>query len=150
MIIDRLKNAGLYYGVSSSVKAAFEFLQKSDCEKLELGRHEIVGTNVYALVQKYETKPVDQGIWEAHRKYIDVQFIYAGKELIGYSNIEEMKVVKEYDQTGDYLLVEGEGSFFNVDAGFFVLFAPEDAHMPCLTAASPCEVKKVVVKVAID
>ena len=57
MIIDSLKNAGLYYGMNSRLKSAFEFLQNTDFEKMEPGRYEIDGANVYAMIQQYETKP---------------------------------------------------------------------------------------------
>jgi len=149
MIIDSLKNAGMYYGVSSKLKAAFEYLQKTDFEKMEPGRYGIDGTNVYAMVQQYETKPMEQGAWEAHRKYIDIQYVYTGSELMGYSCIEGMKVVKEYDESGDYLLLEGEGNFFKVEAGYFAVFAPDDVHMPCIAIKATTKVKKVVVKVAV-
>lgn len=149
MIIDSLKNAGLYYGVSPRLKSAFEYLQKTDFEKMDPGKYEIDGTNVYALVQQYETKPLEQGAWEAHRKYIDVQYVYDGSELMGYSCREGMKVAKEYDESGDYLLFEGEGNFFKVEAGSFAVFAPEDVHMPCIAIAASAKVKKVVVKVAV-
>ena len=149
MIIDNLTNASLYYGVSSSLKKALEFLQKTDFETMKPGRYEIDGDNVYAMVQQYETKPLEQGIWEAHKKYIDVQYVVTGSEIIGYRYIEGMKVTKEYDQSADCLLLGGEGDFFKVVAGFFAVFTPKDAHMPCIAATLPAEVKKVVVKVAV-
>ena len=150
MIIDSLKNAGLYYGVSSRLKLALEYLKKTDFESMDLGRYEIDGTNVYALVQQYETKSIEQGAWEAHRKYIDVQYVYSGSELMGYSYIHEIKVAKEYNESGDYLLLKGEGNFFKVEAGSFVVFLPEDAHMPCISIVEAEKVKKVVVKVAVE
>ena len=150
MIIDRLQNAGLYHGISSGIKKALEFLQRSDLEKLETGRVEIDGDDVFALVQQYETKPAEQSIWEAHEKYMDIQYIHSGAERIGYSSREGMKVVKEYDSNSDFLLLEGEGSFFEVKAGFFAVFAPEDAHMPCLAITTPEKVKKIIIKVAVS
>lgn len=149
MIFDSLKNAGLYYGVNSRLKLALEYLQKTDFSKMEPGRYDIDGANIYAMVQQYETRPMEQGVWEAHRKYIDVQFVYDGTELMGYSCIEGMKVTKEYDEGGDYLLLEGEGNFLRVKSGFFAIFAPEDAHMPCIADKVPSKMKKVVVKVKV-
>lgn len=149
MIIDNLSNASLYYGVSSKLKKAFEFLQKTDFETMKPGRYEIDGDNVYAMVQQYETRPLEQGAWEAHKKYIDVQYVATGSEIMGYRHIEGMKVTKEYDQSVDCLFLEGEGDFFKVEAGFFAVFTPKDAHMPCIATTSPAEVKKVVVKVAV-
>ena len=150
MIIDNLKNASLYEEISPRLKRAFEFLKDGDFEGMALGKHEIDGDNVYAMVQHYETRPVEEGAWEAHRKYIDIQFVYDGIELMGYSNLEGMKVTKEYNEGGDYLLLDGEGSFIKVTPGFFAVFFPEDAHMPSISKKSPNEMKKVVVKVKVD
>ena len=53
-----------------------------------MGKIPIQGDQVFALVQDNTTKPRAQGTWEAHRKYIDVQFLTAGVEEIGYANIK--------------------------------------------------------------
>lgn len=150
MIIDRLKNASQYYGMGPGIKLALEYLQKTDFAELEPGKYEIEGSNVYAMVQQYETKQMEKGVWEAHRKYIDVQYVYNGTEQMGYSNIEGMKVAKEYDESGDYLLLEGKGNFIKLTSGFFAIFAPDDVHMPCVAIDTPTEVKKVVVKVKAE
>lgn len=150
MIIDKLKNASQYYGMSPGIKVALEYLQKAEIAILEPGRYEIEGSSVYAMVQQYETKQMENGVWEAHRKYIDVQYVYNGIEQMGYSNIEGMKVTKEYDESGDYLLLQGEGTFIKLTSGFFAIFAPGDVHMPCIAVDTPTQVKKVVVKVKVE
>lgn len=150
MIIDSLKNAQAYYGLGERLKAALEFLKNIDLGKYKPGKYEINGTEVYALVQQYETKPLEKGAWEAHRKYIDVQFILEGCEIMGYANISKMSPTTEYDEAGDYLLLVGEGSYFKMDAGSFAVFSPEDAHMPGLAVKNISgNIKKVVVKVAV-
>lgn len=150
MIIDKLTNSGLYDDMGSKLKQAFEFLITNDFENMALGKYEIDGSDVYAMVQQYETKPVEQGAWEAHRKYIDVQYMVSGKETMGYSCIEGMKTKIEYDESRDCVFLEGEGDFFKVDEGFFVIFAPQDAHMPGIEYKKSETIKKVVVKVAVD
>lgn len=150
MIIDSLKNVQAYYGLGERLKAAMEFLKNNDLGKFKPGKYEIQGTEVYALVQQYETKPLEKGAWEAHRKYIDVQFMLEGCEIMGYANISKMSPATEYDEAGDYLLLDGEGSYFQVNAGSFAVFSPEDVHMPGLAVNDvPGNIKKVVVKVAV-
>jgi YhcH/YjgK/YiaL family protein len=150
MIIDKLKNVGLYDGMGSKLKLAFEFLKKNDFVNMAAGKYEIDGCDVYAMVQQYEPKPLEQGAWEAHRKYIDVQYMVSGNETMGYSCIEGMKTKIEYDESRDCIFFEGEGDYFKVGEGFFVIFAPQDAHMPSIEYKKPETVKKVVVKVAVD
>lgn len=150
MVLDSLKNAQAYYGLGEGIKAALEFLENNDLAKLNTGKYEIKGTEVFALVQQYETKPLEKGAWEAHRKYIDVQYVLEGCEIMGYANINTMKTAKEYDECGDYLLLEGGGCYFKVDAGSFAVFTPEDVHMPGLAVNDVSDnIRKVVVKVAV-
>lgn len=150
MIFDNLKSASLYEGISPRLKMAFDYLRNTDFENMGPGKHEIDGTDVYALVQQYETSSKDKGVWEAHRKYIDVQFVVNGVERMGCRCKDGMKIIKEYEDSGDYLLLEGEGSFFKVSSGFFAVFFPEDAHMPGIEYEAPVKMKKVVVKVKVD
>ncbi|HHW31323.1 MAG TPA: DUF386 domain-containing protein [Clostridiaceae bacterium] len=149
MIVDKIENAYLYLGVNSSIKKALEFLQNNDCAKLEPGRYEIDGDTVYANVSRYDSKPRDKGVWEAHRRYIDIQYVAEGKELIGYANLKDLKVTKEYDKEGDYLLLEGNGDFITASKGTFIILWPEDAHMPGIAINEPEKIAKVVVKVRV-
>src|SRR5262245_7996093 len=117
MIYDTLQNASLYAvpgTLGSRIAKAFDFLRRPDLATVERGRHDIDGDNVFALVQDYETKPREQGKWEAHRKYIDVQYVVSGDECIGYANLGTLKITKDYDDKDDYLLAEGSGDFIRV------------------------------------
>lgn len=148
MIIDQLKNASLYLGVNEKLAAAFHYLENIDPSSINPGKYEIDGSNIYALVQRYVTKPRENGLWEAHRKYIDVQYIVNGVELIGYANLESLKA-GEYDEAKDFLPLQGDGDFLVVRAGTFVIFTPQDAHMPCLTVTIPQTVEKIVLKLCV-
>jgi YhcH/YjgK/YiaL family protein len=149
VILDSLSKAELYYGVSDEMAVGLKWLQQTDLSSCALGRHEIEGSGCYALVMEYETNPVEDGVWEAHRKYIDVQAVVAGAEWMGRGDIADMTTVREYDESGDALLLSGTGDFFTVPVGNFVVFFPHDAHMPSVTADSPQHVRKAVVKVPV-
>ncbi|MDO8682479.1 MAG: YhcH/YjgK/YiaL family protein, partial [Armatimonadota bacterium] len=145
-------NASLYYGLGSKIEAALKYLQNTDFSALEPGRYDIQGTEIYALVQDYETKPMGTSVWEAHRKYIDVQYIANGAERMGCANIEDMKgfkITSEYNEAKDVMKFEGEGDFFLAKAGTFAIFMPHDEHMPCMAVSDPQPVRKVVVKVRV-
>jgi YhcH/YjgK/YiaL family protein len=150
MIIDRLERASLYQGVHKRLAAAFDYLRKTDLGKVEPGTHEIEGRKVYVMAQQYETKPMEKGRWEAHRKYIDVQYVYQGVERFGYANLLELKP-GNYDEAKDFLSLEGEGKgdFFLVRQGTFVILFPQDGHMPGMSVSTPQPVRKFVVKVAL-
>ena len=150
MIIDRLEKASLYQGVHKRLAVAFDYLQKTDLEKVEPGTREIDGRKVYVMVQQYETKPMEKGRWEAHRKYIDVQYVHRGAERFGYANVLDLKP-GNYDEAKDFLSLEGEGKgdFFLVRQGTFVILFPQDGHMPGMAVSLPQPVRKFVVKVGI-
>ena len=149
MIIDRIDNASIYNGVAPRLAAALAYLRDTDFAGMELGRYDIAGDEIYAMVQAYTTKAVSTGLWEAHRRYIDVQYVVSGNECMGYANLGGLTVSQEYEEKDDYLLLEGEGDFLTMPAGTFIILGPQDAHMPQIAAGTPCEVSKVVVKVAV-
>ena len=150
MIIDSIRNASLYYALGNRIAAALKYIESTDLPSLPKGKHEIQGDEVYALVQDYLTKPRDAALWEAHRKYIDIQFVVSGAERIGYTSLEAMNALDpapEYDEIKDVVKFDGEGSFFIAEPGTFAMFAPQDAHMPGINISGSEPVRKVVVKV---
>ena len=150
MIVDTLDNATQYFGLGERIASALQYLQDNDCTKLAVEKIPIHGDQVYVLVQDNTTKPREQGVWEAHRKYIDVQYVAFGVEEMGYANIKTLTVKKSYDEKDDYGLFEGAGSFVTVPAGSFTIFSPEDGHIPgSAVDDKPAAVRKIVVKVAV-
>lgn len=149
MLIDSLINAEQYYGISQRLEKAFKYLENTDLESIEIGKHEIEGENIFATVYEYKPKNMEKGKWEAHKKYLDIQFVISGKEKMGYASINEMKVSSEYNEEKDIFFLEGEGDYLSVKEGTFVLFAPDDVHMPGIEAEKGNRVKKIVVKVLL-
>jgi YhcH/YjgK/YiaL family protein len=149
MVLDQLDNAAQYEGIHPRLKAAFDYLRSTDLAQLSVGRHDIVGDDVFALVQEYRTKPDVEGFWESHRRYIDVQHVISGTERMGYANIERLTPRQPYEADKDLLIHDGPGDFVTVAAGMFTIFKPQDAHMPCLSPGEPTQVRKVVIKVAV-
>jgi YhcH/YjgK/YiaL family protein len=149
MLIDQIRHAGAYTGMGPGLAQAFAFLASAPLATLALGRHEITGDRVFALVQDYLTKPPDAGVWEAHRRYIDVQYVVLGTERLGYAPLDRLTVTQPYDEAKDVVLLAGEGDRVTAAAGTFVVFFPHDAHMPGLALGEPAPVRKVVVKVAV-
>ncbi|MCC6747108.1 MAG: YhcH/YjgK/YiaL family protein [Deltaproteobacteria bacterium] len=148
MLIDQLKNASLYYGLGAGIARALRFLEETDVTRLPAGRHELEGDEVYAIVQDYETKRPEQGAWEAHRKYIDVQYVARGSEQMGFSHLGQL-AAGPYDAEKDFLRLEGPGEFLHLREGTFMILWPEDAHMPGMAVSAPEPVRKVVVKVRV-
>ena len=149
MIFDKLHNASLYHGLGSSIEKSLKFLESEDFSSMEIGKYPIEGNDIFYMVSQYETKPAEEVDYEAHRKYIDIQYIVEGQEIIGYANLGSLNVKEEYNAEKDIGFLEGEGDYFTIRKGDFVIFFPEDAHQPCLLVDKPETVKKIVVKVRL-
>ena len=149
MIIDKIENAGLYSGISERIKTALDYIQNTDFSIRENGRYEIDGDTIFALVNEYKTKNANESFLEGHRDYIDVQFIVEGFEQVGVVMLDGQKAVKEYDANDDFVLFSEKHSLISLKKDMFVIFFPDDLHMPGLKIGKPASVKKVVVKVKI-
>jgi YhcH/YjgK/YiaL family protein len=151
MILDTLENAPRYYGLGPRFIKAFEYLANTDFDKVEKGRYEIDGKNIFAIVNEYDTIDTEGEQMESHRKYIDVQYIVKGEELIGHDYLQQQTPSKAYDEETDYMLFAEKPSFFSkLDQGNFAVFFPTDLHMPNIRVGTPIPVKKVVIKIGVS
>jgi biofilm protein TabA len=148
MVVDHIKNADAYRHLGPKIAAALDYLASTDFTNVATGRHELAD-GLFAMVQQYETGPREEKRWEAHRKYIDVQFVADGSELIGCADIARLEPLTEYDGQNDEMFLAGDGDFTLLTAGTFMILEPRDAHMPRVTFDGKCDVRKVVVKVPV-
>lgn len=151
MILDHLSQCQRYAAILPGFARAFEFLRQVDAF-CPTGRHELDGENLFALVQRYRTKPVAQAALEAHRKYADVQFIAAGRESVFWAPLAALSdVTQPYSAEKDiaFFCVVPEVLPVHLVAGQFAVFFPEDGHAPGLEWNGASEVLKVVVKVRV-
>lgn len=147
MIIDKIENAYLYNNISERINKSFEYIRTTDLKNLPTGKYLIDGENIFALVSEYQTKPESEGKLEAHRKYIDVQFVISGEELMGYAPLGNQQILETYKDENDIVFFTGDKSFIKVSEGMFAIFFPEDVHMPGISAGNISDVKKLVIKV---
>ena len=149
MITDKLSNASLYYSCHPAFEKAFEFLN-GKLDELSNGRHDIDGQNLFAIVNDMILCPEGAGAYEAHKKYIDIQYIMMSSETIAYSSLDKLTPKNEYDDEGDAQLYTGEGSLINLDEGHFAVFFPQDGHMPgILPKGGSGNSKKIIIKVRV-
>lgn len=149
MIFDSLENAEIYYGLGEKFQKAFEFLKTTDLENLPLEKIRIDGDDIFAIPQKYSTKEESEGKWEAHRKYIDIQYLVSGSENIGFVLVDYLEELEPYDDEKDVEFFSGEGDYVQVHDGEFAVFFPDDAHKPGLKIESTEEVFKIVFKIKV-
>jgi biofilm protein TabA len=78
MIVDHLQHWQHYAAIGGTLTAGLQFLANTDLAALPLGRIQIDGDKLFALVVEYETRGREQGVWEAHQIYHDIQCKTAG------------------------------------------------------------------------
>lgn len=132
-------------------KAVYEFLTGNDLAALSLGRHDIVPGGAYANVQEYQTK-VD-GVFEAHRDYIDVQIVVSGEEEMFVADLgDALDCTMEYDKDRDCVFYASASKIRRLDAdpSSWFIFFPSDLHRPGVARnGTPSPVKKIVVKIPV-
>ena len=151
MIVDKIENAHLYGSISKRLAKGFKLL-KDGLEAKESGRYDVDGGGLYYMIQRYETKPVEEGRVESHRKYIDIQFIAEGEEMIGYMPIDTLKVEIPFDAETDVAFYKPRVEDMmkvRLKAGMFCVLFPDDAHMSCRQLNGASDVTKIMVKVKI-
>lgn len=151
MVIDHISRAAIYYPLHPGIEMALRYIQTTDFSKLENGKYEIAGEQVFAIVQSYDTKDPSTEKLEAHKKYIDVQYVVSAQEKMGHALLKAQVPSREYQPDDDFMLFYEAPDFFSlVTEGMFTIFYPSDLHMPCILHQQSTLVKKVVVKVGVD
>ena len=126
---------------------AFAYLKNTDLNKIAKGKYPIDRENVFASVTADSSKDFDKTNWESHRKYIDIQYVINGKEIIGLYPVSKATVTREYDEKRDAANYSAGGKLYPAKPGTFFIFFPSDAHRPNITPGGNKVVKKIVIKV---
>ena len=149
MIFDRLSNSSHYLSVTPLIRQGFEWLQQADLASLEDGVHEIQGRDVYAIVARGEGVGQERAMLEAHQKYLDIQYVIEGTDVIGWLErdfVERVKVPYDSEKDLEFFYDRPE-SWIHVPAGSFAVFMPQDIHAPLATTGYA---HKAVVKVKLS
>jgi YhcH/YjgK/YiaL family protein len=153
MLIDHLSRTDLYRGLGPRFAQTFDFLRSTDLRKLPLGKHELAGDKLFALVQEYTPKPRSVGKFEAHERYWDIQCVAQGAERMGWVDRAHLTVSEPHDAQKDIAFFHspeaGPGEFLVLSAGYFMVLGPNDAHMPGVAVGETTDESNVVRKIVI-
>jgi len=149
MICDQLKNSAAYAAMSPALQKAFAYLETVTADNLPGSRFEIDGSAIYAFSSQSETKPAAEKKLEAHRNYLDIQYVLSGTEAMGYIPVEGLPEKAPYKPDVVYYDTDAD-VLIPAEAGTFMIFFPQDAHRPGCTWKEISQVTKVVVKIAVD
>ena len=148
MIIDSLENAYRYTDLHKSFSKAFQFVNHTNLDTVEVGKYEIDGKEVHAAVSLKDGVKAEEAKYEAHDNYIDIQVCPTGSERIGWSPRKKCKDIKTaYNPEKDVTFYNvTPDTYIELHAGQFAIFFPDDVHGPMIGEGP---VKKLVVKVKI-
>lgn len=152
MILDRLVHFRHYAVPGSRLERAFLYLAETFDPALPDGRVDVQGDDVFALIQGYPTRPPEKCRLEAHRRYIDIQYVFEGAEDMAWAPLEGLAVSEPYSDERDVAFFHNPPSLtrLHVPAGSFAVFHPQDAHAPGLQHPGFATVRKVVMKVRVE
>lgn len=103
----------------------------------------------YMILQEGVTKSIDEGDFEAHQCYLDVQVLLEGYETVVWRNISALQPSVPYDSKTDKAMYTGDGCSMTVRPGTCYIFWPEDAHKACRHIGQSSHYRKAVIKLKI-
>ena len=150
MVVDKIGNLGMYEGLNKNIEYVKKFLETTDLMSLEVGRYDLEN-GCYYMVQEYLSRELADTRWEAHLKFVDLQFVVKGFEYIGYTDLDTLKVNIPYDAEKDAEYYDKDGNYTKLllEEGYFCLLFPDDPHRACMKAETAVDVKKIVVKIPV-
>ena len=147
MIVEKLENAEQYFDLHPAFEKAFIFLRQENLAELELKKYELDGDKLFCTISKAVGRSREGAKLEAHKKYIDIQYVIAGDEEMGWRQTSTCAELESaYNTEKDAAFYTDEPTSWNkVPPGHFTIFFPNDAHAPVIGDG---EIHKVVFKIA--
>lgn len=149
MIYDTISNLKNYAAMAPE---AFEkitsFLATLNADSAD-GKTELMGKELYVMVQRYNTHPFDSGKLENHQQYADVQLLLAGEEIIYYGTTDGLDSSMPYSAEKDCAFFHSRQENLtplSLKVGNFAIFLPQEGHAPGCGDPEK-NVTKVVVKI---
>lgn len=153
MILAPLADADRYASLHPRFAKAIAWLRDPANLALPVGRYDLEGDKLRAIVDETATEPATMRRLECHRRYIDIQFSISGGEIMEWAPITGLTPTEPFNTERDLgFFVDPTGPLSQavVKPGWLAIFWPEDAHKPlCNLGATAQPVKKIVIKVEV-
>ena len=151
MILDRVSNGDTYSALGEGFAKAVRFLQRKDIADLPAGNYAVDGDRVYVMIQEADLKDWDEGAWESHFRYADIQMPLTGRETISCGPTEGARVTVPCPEGGDVQFLDCPlGRRFTLEKGEMMILSPQDAHKPCIAPSEgERHIRKAVAKVLL-
>ena len=146
MIIDKLENLEKYATINPLFPKVVEFLKANDLSKMEDGKYEIEGKDLFVNITTTKGKTPDEAVIETHHKMIDIQIPLTAAETYGYTQRDLLPELP-YNEEKDITKIPdlAADSYVTCQPGMMVIFFPQDGHAPCIAGVP--EFKKAIFKI---
>jgi YhcH/YjgK/YiaL family protein len=117
-----------------------------ECNKI------VLNENCFVLEQSYITKDKENCFFESHKKYIDIQYMFEGDEIMEVENVKNLEISSVYDKKLDYAkhFQTTNNSILKIKESEMAIFYPSDAHMPCIKIDKNKKIIKAVFKILVN
>lgn len=153
MIVLDKKHISKYLGMDARLDAGLKMIAEGLVEKEADGKY-IDSDRMYHSIETYQTKAHEVTRWEAHNRYIDIQYLRAGQERIDVLVSREGLKETERNEDADLYFYEEEdmvkGNQVCMKAGMLAVFYPDDVHRPGICLDHAETVEKIVFKIRVD
>lgn len=135
-----------------AIARAITWLAGQDLQSISAGRYQDNQTGWLVQVLDLQTGPQSENYPEAHRKFIDVQYLVYGEEYIGVATEKaELEIHQPYDADRDIIFYRHapNETLLLMKPGNFAVFFPQDLHRPNCAINDPLPIRKVVIKIPV-
>jgi len=150
MVIDKLSEINKYACLHPRFAKAIDYIVTNNLLIAEPGTLLVDGEDIKAIIMEGNCLPAEESLagFECHNTYIDIQIVLKGKESVGWRARTSCSMPKcEYSEEKDVLFyADAPTLFFELQAGMFSIYFPEDVHAPMIGEGA---IKKVVMKVRV-
>ncbi len=149
MIYDKLTNLDLYRGLYPNLDLCIDYIQKGDYKNLEVGKHEIIGKEVFVSVIELEGKDPVTTPFEIHKKYLDIHVDITGTELIETGDMAH-GTEESFDEGRDFGIVACDNKVScHMSPEDFYICMLDEPHKPACADGEPVHIKKCIFKVLV-
>ena len=150
MFCSDVKIAEKYDYLAPKFRAGYKWLTDTNLSALADGKYRVLGDDVIADVQSYNTQTLSERRFEAHDEHFDIQYIAEGEEFFGVCPREGLELTEAKPERDAYFYgIPEKYSMILLHEGDFIVVAPEEAHMPKCAVETPARVRKVVIKIKV-
>ena len=150
MIFDSIQNKENYKDFSKLYQALC-FLSELPQNEIPDSGTTLIKDQLFCNPVILTSKPEEECVYEAHKKYCDLHYIVSGTERIATADISALTVKTPYLAENDIEFLTGDADgCYDLKPGQFMVCFPNDAHKVAIMTDKPANIKKIVFKIGID